>query len=672
MATIYFTSTNATGDGTLYNAVQSAKSGDVVSPDPTVFGVGERVEIDFVDILRVEELITLDAAGTNLILTKTKTSGNIPSYVLIDTSYSVIMGFDARGITFKGRVLIGDNMSTFRFYNCRFGGFPKEYNSVHTVGYCTIEMYDCALTCGYASGFFGSSTKGAYSFTRCTIAANKTNETSSARIAATYVDCVDEPDLATVGFTNVPTSLADVDVTKLEEYDFAPLPSSPFATGGTTGAGATDILGNKRGWTDESGSTQYAVGAFEVVKADYFLSKDAPSSVSFNEPSTWKTTRGGNATPEVVGTGVFYLDESKTFTDAPPEGASVVVAGPSRVEIGDACVLDEIRAGARSTVAFKGAVRASSFDLRDESTVEIRQDDVVALDSLTYGAGVSLKSTGRAYLSAPGVDATSFNAENVVVGQRGANLSGFYADRKSSDALVFTWTPKSSSASIVIEQRVGDSWTTAATASGLTATIDGFDESFALNYDDWRAWDGDAFFFSTPPWSKTDFFRYWNGVETAVSVSEWTITSLVASEWTTTTYTARANDMGYRNENALFLALIKNPLTGKLLSPDEVSSITATLYKVGGWAAPNEWAAVEAWTSVPVPIDSILYTPIAPSTLTGADLTWTKEEGPNFSWAPATTDNVLFSENGSYVMQVKFVLKDGKNPIVATFSAKVS
>lgn len=672
MATIYFTSTNATGDGTLYNAAQTARAGDVVSPDPMVFGVGERVEIDFANILRITEHITLDAANTNLILTKTKATGSIPAYVLIDTSYSVIMGLDARGITFKGRVLIGDNLSTFRFYNCRFGGFPKGYHSVHTVGSCTIEMYDCALTCGYASAFFGTSTKGAYSFTRCTIAANKTNETSSARIAANYVDCIDEPDLATAGFANVPATLDDVDVTKLEEYDFAPLPSSPFATGGTTSAGETDILGNKRGWTDANGSTQYAVGAFEIVKADYFLSKDTPSSVRFTEPSTWKTTRGGGAAPEVVGTGVFYVDESKTFTDAPPAGASVVVAGPSRVEIGDACVLDEIRAGARSSIAFKGAVRASSFDLRDDSTVELRPEDVVALDSLTYGAGVSLKSTGRAYLSAPGADASAFNAENVVVGQRGAKQSGFYVERKSPNALAFTWTAKNPYASIVIEQRVGDAWTTFATASGTSASFDGFDESFGLNYDDWRAWDGDAFFFSTPPWSKADFFRYWNGVETTVSVSEWAITSLVANEWLTACYTARANDMGYRNENALFLALIKNPLTGELLSPDDVENITATLYKVGGWATPNEWAAVESWTSVPVPIDSVLYTPIDPATLTGSDLAWTKEEGPNFYWAPNTTEHVLFSENGSYVMQVKFVLKDGKNPIVATFSAKVS
>lgn len=671
MATIFFTNTNQIGDGSLYQTVLDAQEGDVVAPDPTVFGVGERVVIDFADILKIERPITIDAGKTRLILRRT-TASAVPKDILIDCVYSTIVSFNARGIALNGRVLVGGSGQKHRFDKCIFGGFATVRNSFHTTGNCDVEFNDCAFICGSGSPFYGTSTKSSYKFTRCTIAANKANESSSGRVAATYVDCIDEPDLATAGFANVPTSLDAVDVTKWEEYDFSPLPSSPFATGATDAENETDILGSRRGYLDATGATQYAIGAYEVVKADYFLSKDVPSSVSFNEPSTWKITRGGDTAPEVVEPGVFYVDESKTFTDSPPEGASVVVAGPSRVEIGDACLLDEIRAGARSTVVFKGAVRASSFDLRDDSTVELRSEDVVALDSLTYGAGVSLKSTGRAYLSAPGADASAFNAENVVVGQRGAKQSGFYVERKSPNALAFTWTAKNPSASIVIEQRVGDVWTTFATASGTSASLEGFDESFGLNYDDWRAWDGDAFFFSTPPWSKADFFRYWNGVETTVSVSEWAITSLVANEWLTACYTARANDMGYRNENALFLALIKNPLTGELLSPDDVENITATLYKVGGWATPNEWSAVESWTSVSVPIDSVLYTPIDPATLTGSDLAWTKEEGPNFYWAPNTTEHVLFSENGSYVMQVKFVLKDGKNPIVATFSAKVS
>lgn len=670
MSVIYITNNAATGTGSLYEAIKNAQEGDLITPDPAVFPPGSVVDITIANYLPFTVPVTIDAGATRIVLKRANS-------LIVNNSSTTnrIIGFKAIGVTFNGYIYLegdgSDNKIACSFSKCVFSCNYAEHTPLQCIAYCDVVAEDCAFIGNLVRCIYARKGTTKIDLNRCTAAANKQN----IQAYGTFTDCIIDPDLTASPFRNVPTSLdaySQANPIPYDEWDFTPLPSSPFATGGTTSEGETDILGNKRGWTDANGATQYAVGAFEVVKADYFLSKGTPSSVRFTEPSTWKTTRGGNAAPEVVGAGVFYVDESKTFTDAPPEGASVVVAGPSCVEIGDACVLDEIRVGARSTVAFKGAVRASSFDLRDESLVEIRPEDVVVLDSLTYGAGVSLKSTGRAYLSAPGVDASAFNAEKVVIGQRGANLSGFYADRKSSNALVFTWTPKSSSASIVIEQRVGDSWTTAATAAGLKTTVDGFDESFSLNYDNWRAWDGDAFFFSAPPWSKTDFFRYWNGVETTVSVSEWAITPLVASEWTTTTYTARANDMGYRNENALFLALIKNPLTGKLLSPDDVESITATLYKVGGWATPNEWAAVEAWTSVSVPLDSVLYTPIAPSTLTGADLTWTKEEGPNFSWAPTTTDNVLFSENGSYVMQVKFVLKDGKNPIVATFSAKVS
>ena len=669
MATIFFTNTNQIGDGSLYQTVLDAQEGDVVAPDPTVFGVGERVVIDFADILKIERPITIDAGKTRLILRKTTVSA-VPRDILIDCVYSTIVSFNARGVAFNGRVLVGGSGQKHRFDKCIFGGFSTVRNSFHTTGNCNVEFNDCAFICGAGSPFYGTSTKSSYKFTRCTIAANKANETTSGRIAATYVDCIDEPDLSTAGFANVPTSLDAVDVTKWEEYDFSPLPSSPFATGATSAENETDILGSRRGYLDATGATQYAIGAYEVKKADYFYSGEGSS---FNDPSAWISDLTTQERASEISSGVFYIDSSATFTDAPPERSSAIVAGPSRVEIGDACVLDEIRAGARSTIAFKNAVIASSFDLRDESTVEIIPGDVIALDTLTFGAGASAKSSGRAYLSAPEADASQLTTENVVVGQRGAGLTGFFAVVKRAGEVALSWTCKDSSVPIVVERRVDGEWTTALeSALGLSATVPFGSEPVELIFDDWRAWDGDAFLTATPFYAKVDFFRYWSGVDAAVSVSEWSVEPLVVNEWITNTLTIKAGEMGYRNENALFLALIKNPLTGKLLSPDEVSSITATLYKVGGWGAPNEWAAVDAWTSVPVPVDSVLYTPIDPATLTGAGLSWTKEEGPNFSWAPTTTENVLFSENGSYVMQVKFILKDGKNPITATFSAKVS
>ena len=70
MSIRYFTNNAAVGDGSLYQTVLDAQEGDVVAPDPTVFGAGERVVIDFADLLKIERAITIDAGKTRLILRK--------------------------------------------------------------------------------------------------------------------------------------------------------------------------------------------------------------------------------------------------------------------------------------------------------------------------------------------------------------------------------------------------------------------------------------------------------------------------------------------------------------------------------------------------------------------------------------------------------------------------
>lgn len=671
MATIFFTNTNQIGDGSLYQTVLDAQERDVVAPDPTVFGVGERVVIDFADILKIERPITIDAGKTRLILHRT-TASAVPKDVLIDCVYSTIVSFNARGIAFNGRVLVGGSGQKHRFDKCIFGGFATVRNSFHTTGNCDVEFNDCAFICGAGSPFYGTSTKSKYKFNRCTIAANKANETSSGRVAATYVDCIDEPDLATAGFANVPTTLDAVDVTKWEEYDFAPLSSSPFATGATSAENETDILGSRRGYVDATGSTQYAIGAFEVVNANYYLTPNVGSTARFTEPTTWRTERGGNATPEVVEAGVFFIDETVTFIDAPPEGASIVVAGPSRVEIGADCIFEEIRVGSRSELEFKGTASGAALDLRDESLLEIAPGTINTVDSLTNGSGVTIKSSSRSYFSAPVITPSLFETENVVVGVRGAGLTGFFAAVKNSNEVALSWTCKDSAVPIVVERRIDGEWTTALEAAlGLTTTVPFGSEPVELVFGDWRAWDGDVFLTASPFYAKVDFFKYWSGVDATVSVSEWIVEPLVVNEWITDTLTMKAGEMGYRNENALFLALIKNPLSGALLQPEEVSGITATFYKVGGWSSPNVWTPVDGWVDIAVPSDSVLPAPIDVETLTQTGTTWSRDEGPNFSWTPNTTTSTPFSDNGSYVVQVKIVLKDGKNPVVATFNNKV-
>lgn len=697
MATIYFTNTNASGDGTLYNAVNTARAGDVVSPDPSIFGVGERIEIDFVDILRIEEPITIDAAGTNLILTKTQISGNIPSYILIDTSYSRIMGLDARGITFKGRVLIGDNSSIFRFYNCRFGGFPKFYNSVHTVGYCTIEMYDCTLTCGFSSPFYGTSTKGTYSFTRCTIAANKKNETSSARIAATYVDCIDEPDLATAGFANVPASLDDVDITKLEEYDFTPLPSSPYATGATTGAGCVDIQGNHRGW-DNGGETSYALGAYEVIKADYYFKPG--SETSFNSVSSWATNKGLTDSPESINSGVFYIDKNATFTDFPPTGSEIVIAGQTHVTInkepGGEVIGSSVTLNENSKLTSNALVNALSIypnadtdvlyapsailtalnspdiyfyhrthlsrliaDLGAKIHISSNDDLILRIDEVQTPSEINIDSvsTERGYVTTPvGVDTSklAISSSNIILSTYGGEISEFKATSTRPKTVTLTGA-QSGSAPILLEYQNHDGeWVVINSDVHLSETgveVDVPQTGKTL----YRVFDGDNFF--------QDYA--WTVISSGLQFK--VISSIVGAESAKENWQCLYQVVAVDESNIVrvgqsitVLARVFDAFDNNTPLVNDGSNIESIEYSVEKSTKDvftPIWKPVEGHTSVVVDSTALLE-----STQKGD--AWTIDsEGYNFVLVPDTREHVLFSDVGSYRIVVKITLSEG-NPVV--------
>lgn len=697
MATIYFTNTNASGDGTLYNAVQTARAGDVVSPDPTVFGIGERVEIDFVDILKMTEHITIDAAGTKLILTKTQTTGNIPSYVLIDTSYSVIMGLDARGITFKGRVLIGDNFSTFRFYNCTFGGFPKGYPSVHTVGYATIEMYDCSLTCGYASAFYGTSTKGSYSFTRCTFAANKANETSSARVSATYVDCIDEPDLATAGFAKVPASLAEVDVTKLEEYDFTPLPSSPYATGATTGAGAIDIHGNARGWNN-SGEISYALGAYEVIIADYYLRTGAEAS--FNNVSSWATNKGLTESPASINSGVFYIDKNATVTDLPPNGSEVVIAGRTHLTInmnsegaviGSTITLNElakltsnalvnaisIYPNANTDVlyapnAILTALKSPDLyfyhrthlsrlnaDLGAKIHISSNDDLILRIDEIQTSSEINIDSvsTGRGYVTTPvGVDTSklAISSSNVVLSTYGGDVSEFKATVERQNFVKLTGVQSGSVPVLLEYQKHSGEWDVINSDFHLSETGE------ELNVPQtgktlYRVFDGENFF--------SDYA--WTGITSGLQFK--VISSVVGAESAKENWQCLYQVVAVDESNIVrvgqsitVLARVFDAFDNNTPLVNDGSNIESIEYSVEKSTKDvftPIWKPVEGHTSVVVDSTALLE-----STQEGD--AWTIDsEGYNFVLVPDTREHVLFSDVGSYRIVVKITLSEG-NPVV--------
>ena len=500
MSVRYFTNNAAVGDGSLYQTVLDAQESDVVAPDPTVFGAGERVVIDVADLLKIERPITLDAGKTRLIIQKTTTSA-IPKDIIIDCVYSTIVSFNARGVAFNGRVLVGGNGETFRFDKCVFGGFASSRNSVHTYGSCNIEFNDCAFVCGPSSPFYGTATKSSYKFTRCTIAANKANDTSSGRTGATYVDCIDEPDLSTAGFANVPTTLDEVDVMKWEEYDFSPLPSSPYATGATSAAGRYDLDGFERGRVLEDGSTAYALGAFECIDGAFWAGADAegnPVAPTFNSAEGWSSFRNatkGNldAPPDKC----IIVNKRVVFSDAPNivelrvANASASLSGAggviqqtyldeggelinSAADIyylecaegaaysGDWMKVDNARIKTNASFVIDASTEFNNLTIEEGATVELVDDALVGVENPTFNG--TIRANARAYLGLTQdatVDAATF--ENIVIVERSAHLTDFKAFSNATGKITFAVTSLNTDARFLIEELTPLGWATITT-----------------------------------------------------------------------------------------------------------------------------------------------------------------------------------------------------------------
>lgn len=685
MATLYITNTNATGPGTLVASLGAARAGDTIAPDPTLFAEGERVAISLATYLRIPVPVTIDAGKTRLILTEN-------SGAVIDArDVTGFNDFDARGVAFIGRVLVGGDSATTlncNFYNCVFSCHANARHSLHCMGYANLKIYDSAFVCGIANGFYAPMTGSTYAFTRCTFAANKENVATAGRKGATYVDCVDEPDLATAGFANVPTSLDEVDVAKWEEYDFAPLPSSPFATGGATGAGKTDLLGVPRGWTEANGETQHAVGAFEVVDADYFLARDAGTSASFADPTLWRMTRGGDAASESVGAGVFFVDESVEFVDAPPEGSSVIVAGPSGCAIrGGTSSTESLRVGSRSTLTLGGDAeedgedasrrfaQAARVDVASEGTLRLEvdarverldvaasgrvefggEDRVLAASGGLLGAGAILSAESRGYL-AFGASGTEAGAvfEGVVLCGAGRGVADFRVAATSPREARASWRVAEDSAgegTALVERRDSDGeWRVVLRdlpIAALDATIPIPSGRFRYRlFDGWEFHYDDAWSFS--------------GVQLSVVTSATPRFETPRVLWEATTQLATTNDQVYLGQGVTILARIYDSFdsTSLLLAKDDrVQEVRYSCRYVSKGLFDETVEPVPGHEDVVVPVESVL------EAAQRSDA-WTRDDvGYTFALTPDIREYPLFERAGKYVFQITIALKDA-NPVV--------
>ncbi|MBR0226135.1 MAG: hypothetical protein IJL92_08775 [Thermoguttaceae bacterium] len=505
MATIFFTSTAATGDGTLRAAIQTAQTGDVVKPDPDVFPPGQTIDITLGGSLAPTASITLDASGRNLIIRQT-----IPLNVKASDGCDSIV---VSNVTFAGRVIVTGAAAspvTATFNRCTFGSGAAEaalYQSGS--GYSTSTFNDCLFTGSLTYAVYLSGSSVAATFNRCTIAGNVgVGLYGNAASGAIANDSIVDPNLSTAGFINAPTDVSGYSTSNLppwETWDFRLLTSSSYASGATTGEGKYDRDGVLRG---QSGGA-YALGCYEANGAAFWIGKDsegsAVSSVLWNSADGWASSPTATASDLATAPAVVCIvNQSLEFTDAPSlsrlivANASVTLADAgggaiTTVNLDRDGVLTEtadtigaltIAPGARfsgnwsdvtATTIRAGATveiddaQLGTLVLDAGATLRIADGKLVGVATATIGAA-AITATTRAYFGvSPATDASAATFSNVVRTPRGAGVTAFKA-RAADGVATFEIDQTTANVPVLLEVLDGGAWTTVSTEATEATT----------------------------------------------------------------------------------------------------------------------------------------------------------------------------------------------------------
>lgn len=492
MSIRYFTNNAATGTGSLYQALIDAEEGDTITPDPEVFPAGSVIDITIANFLPLSVSCSLDAGASRIVIRRA-------SYLIVDnrptTGYE--RGFNARGVTFKGRVIFQgseQNILACRFSQCVFSCNGKTYISLQSTGYSDIVVEDSAIIGGLNRGIYTTGEGVTLALNRCTIAANKY---SSNLLNASCSDCIIDPDLSASPFRNVPTSLDAYDELNpppCDEWDFTPVVGSGYTEGATSAASCNDLDGIERGRVLEDGSTVYALGAYECIDGAFWAGADAegnPVAPKFNSAEGWSSFRNatkGNldAPPERC----FVINKQVSFTDSPSltslkiarasvalngtggaiqevyldEGGTLtnVGAGIHYLECAEGSrysgwnYVDNARIKTSAAVTIDRSTAFNSLTIEEGATIELSDGALVGVDSPIINGG-EVRANKRAYFAIhPTDDATKATFTNVVLTPRGAGIQSFYATANVDGAVKFDVELTDSSIPILIEKHNND------------------------------------------------------------------------------------------------------------------------------------------------------------------------------------------------------------------------
>lgn len=625
MATIYFRNTSDSGEGSLREAIATAADGDVVAPDPSVFGRGERLTIELKTFLDVSKSLTLDAGSTRPRLRNAK---GISLYARGDGESLTVVGWE-----FVGRVVAHfPNASLSR---CFFGGNSETAFLVQGTEGTKLALTDCLGVGARRGGVYAAGKDAALTLLRTTIAGCRESIYVASNATFEAIDSIVDPVGSESGFVAPPPDdLSEYEgALPWEEWNLAPTADSRYATGATTGAGECDLLGVARGRTID-GTELRAVGALEVVAADYYLAEDAPGG-DFLDPANWRTTRGGAERPETVGAGVFFLDANARWSGAPPVGASLRLAGRVVATLEEDAALASLELGRDAELALVGA------------------DRLVSARAVAFGADATTSSaTGNGYFAVPvGIDVSGAAFDGVAVCALGAGLTAFSATSRRPGRAELVWTATDASAAIRLESRRGSTGGWTAVSEYADASKGAFEAAAPSGRTTFRALDGERFW--------TDDAWTLAGVQFRV-VSESAASAAPTHGWEAATQIAATSNMVMVGQGITILARIYDAFDEDSVLLSDGANIESVVYTCGricNGLFEETVEPVAGHENVAVDVDCVL------EALQTSDA-WTRDDvGYSFVLTPDARDAPLFEKAGKYQFKVVVTPTTG-NPIV--------
>ncbi len=393
MAIIYFTNNADNGDGSLRAAIMSAKDGDVIRPDETVFERGSTIEIALASQLNVDKNLTIDGRQFSITLNGSgkTTCVYVGKYVaarFIRVDFvNGVGGQELEGTT-PGGLYVRDN-STVTAEQCRFVGCKGSSSGGFAVRpYAVLNIYDClvAACCGNSSTVGAGASvarDGTLNAIGSTFIGNvgirgdlsfyyASGNLVNAIVGKLYVSsqcsveqtaCVVDVKPSRLGFATPPPDIiaaADWTPELWKSWDLHLLddgsdtPSPYRDAGDVEHMSRYDIEGNFRG-RKTNGVATCSPGAYETIQADLFwIGKDADGNilegVYFNDAVGWAKSRFADTTCDIsphevktifmegnlnLGFGSNFPELFEWLTGADEsefEGGNIVVGGNSIVK----------------------------------------------------------------------------------------------------------------------------------------------------------------------------------------------------------------------------------------------------------------------------------------------------------------------------------------------------